>query len=60
MQQFGLQQRAHFPNFIQEQRATIGEFEFPRLVSDGSRKCPSFIAEEFRFVGSYAASPGFG
>ncbi len=48
-QQLGLQRNRHFRNFIEQQRAAVGEFElaFAHLVRAG--ECAFLVAEQNRF-----------
>ena len=48
LQQLGLQRRAHLADFVQEQRAVIGELELARLVLYRARERPAFEAEQLR------------
>src|SRR5436190_10364308 len=49
VKEFRLQQWSHFANLIEEQCSSVGEFELPRLVRDGSGECATLVSEEFGF-----------
>ncbi len=49
VKQFRLQVRAHFPDFIEQYGAFVGEFEFPRLLRHGPRECSALVSEKFGF-----------
>ena len=49
VQQLGLQVRAHFRNFIEEDGALVGEFKFPGLGTHRTGKSPLFKSKQFRF-----------
>ena len=49
VQQFGLQMRAHFRNFVQENRPLVGQFKLARLASHRSGKGALLEPEQFRF-----------
>ena len=39
--------RGHVADFIEKQRALVGEFEFARLAGGGSGEGSFFVTEEF-------------
>jgi hypothetical protein len=48
-EQLGLHFQWNFPNLIEEERASIGQFEAPDFLADGTGKCAFFVAEQFAF-----------
>ena len=49
MQELGLQVRTHLRDFVEENRALVGHFEFAGLGADGTGKRALFVSEEFGF-----------
>ena len=48
-QKFGLQPRVHFADFVEQQGAAIGFFEFPHPSGNGARKSAFLMTEKFGF-----------
>src|SRR5205814_437950 len=48
-QQLGLQLQRNVSNFIQKERAPIGQFEAAGLLSDSTGERASLVAEQFTF-----------
>ena len=48
-QEFHLHFRRRVSDFVEEDRATIGQFEEPLPIGCGAGKCASHVAEEFAF-----------
>src|SRR5438034_473618 len=46
-QQFGLKLRGHLGDFIQKDRAAVGQFEAPDALGDGASEGAFFVAEQF-------------
>ena len=52
-QKLRLQRKRHLPDFIQEQRAAICQFEASRTSDDGSCECAFLMPEDFAFDQSF-------
>ncbi len=46
-EQLGLQGERHIPDFVEEDRTTVGHFQFAFLLPIRSGECPAFMAEKF-------------
>ena len=49
LQQLGLQTQVEFGDFVEKQRAAMGQFHAPRLRSVGAGESAFFVSEEFAF-----------
>src|SRR5580698_3841587 len=54
VEKLGLEVRAHLGDFVEEDRALVGEFEFTGLGAVGSGEGALFESEEFRFEEFFA------
>ncbi|MNY42360.1 hypothetical protein D3C86_1772420 [compost metagenome] len=57
-QQFHLHIQAHAFDFIEEQRAAVGEFELADAALLRAGKSPGFMAEQFAFDHRLGQRPG--
>src|SRR5437870_9170676 len=48
-QQLGLHGQRDFPNFVEKERAAVGEFEPPELVAQRARERAAHVPKEFAF-----------
>ena len=48
VQELRLQVRAHFRDFVEENRAFVGQFKLARLASHGAREGSLFESKQFR------------
>src|SRR5207245_7712362 len=48
-QQFGLQRRRHFTDFIEKYRASVGDFDFAFLLRNGTGEGPFLVSEKLAF-----------
>jgi hypothetical protein len=44
-QNFCLEERIHFADFVEENGSSLGQFKFPDLLANGPSKSPFLVAE---------------